>query len=398
MPLQWLPLQQRQAQEGWGSSRQTSPYSQALTPQKAGGISGGAMPQTKGFMEKMDEQQALEAERKYQEKMMKLQHEQAMEKMKFAARLEEDVRKREVSSKPTVSTAQAAQIQQIESNPEPAAKEMYELLKTLPDESKQQLLQQIFTPTSTGGTISSGGKTIKTAGKYNPIANVFLEKGWAMMDASGRPTLSEPVREFEKGTWSYNDKDNLMVNTATGETVKMSVEGVDGELIADAYNYGMTYMGKLTDPTLLERINPDNMALYMENAKKESQLATMNYLLGQGVSKKEAKDIAYSVPIGERKTTKTTTPKPEPTTGKNAPLDEEKAKGLAEYLKNNPDADIEAYRDRDGDATVDRALEINKTPTTTTTKTTKATKKEEENKTKEPTLKKYFDIKKYPSL
>ena len=351
MPLQWLPLQQRQAQQR--QAQQGSPYSQALKPQRAG---GGAVPLGEGFMEKMDKRQALEAERKYQEKMMKLQHDQQMEKMKFAARLEEDVRKKaryqELSDRNRAERVLASQQQmlarqKIEEDPEPAAKEMYELMKTLPDENKQQLLQQIFTP-SKGGTISSGDKTIPVEGKHNPIANVFLEKGWAMMDASGKAVLSEPKRLFEKGTFSYSEKDNLILNTATGERIKIGIEGVDGELIADAFTYGSTHMGRLMDPTLLERISPENMSSYIENARKEAQLATMNYLLGQGIGKKEARDIAYSIPLKERKTT---TPSP---TMKDKEADEDTADLIYSNIKDKKSVSKEEedyYRSTYGDAT-----------------------------------------------
>ena len=77
MPLQFIPLQQRQKQQIGQPMR--SPVSEALTPRVVGG-----MPTGKGFMEKAEERQALEDERKFQEKMMKMQHEQEMEKAKFA--------------------------------------------------------------------------------------------------------------------------------------------------------------------------------------------------------------------------------------------------------------------------------------------------------------------------
>ena len=355
MPLQWLPLQQRQAQrQAQGQAQRGSPYSQALKPQRT--ISGGVMPSGEGFMEKMDKRQALNEERKYQEKMMKLQHDQQMEKMKFAARSEEDVRKKaryqELSDRNRAERTAASQQQmlarqKIEEDPEPAAREMYELMKTLPDESKQQLLQQIFTP-SRGGTMSSGDKTIQVEGRHNPIANVFLEKGWAMMDASGKAVLSEPERLFEKGTFSYSEKDNLILNTATGEKTKIEVDGVNGELIADAFTYGSTHMGRLMDPTLLERISPENMSSYIENARKEAQLATMNYLLGQGIGKKEAKDIAYSIPLKERKTTT-----PSPTT-KDKEADEDTADLIYSNIKDKKSVSKEEedyYRSTYGDAT-----------------------------------------------
>ena len=354
MPFQQVSLDQSVY------NKPKSTYSQALTPQRK---FLGTQDTSNRFVQEQEAKWAAEdKEMKEQRKqqLLKLQNvgAQAMQKVQ-QVKLAQEKQQQDMRKK-------------VEENPEPSADELYKFISTLEPDAQQQFLDELFMPIG-GGSMSSGGKTIQTEGRYNPIAKTWLKKGYARFDEQGNVSINKAVREFEKGTWSYNDTDNLMVNTATGETVKMSIEGVDGDLIKDSFNYGSTYMGRLTDPTLLEKISPDNMALYMENAKKESQLATMNYLLGQGVDEKTAKDIAYSVPFEKRGKT----PEPEPTTGKSAPLDEEKAKGLAEYIKNNPDVDLEAYRERDGDATVDRALELNKPTSTTTTKTTKVTKKEE---------------------
>lgn len=390
MPLQWLPLQQRQAQGG-------SPYSQALRPQ-----GGGAMPQGKSFMEKHEEQMALEAERKYQEKMMKLQHDQQMEKMKFAAGLEEDVRKKarwqELSDRNRAEGLEQAQQQgaarqKIEDNPEPAAKEMYELLKTLPDEGKNQLLQQIFTPTSAGGTISSGGKTIQTAGKHNPIANVFLEKGWAMFDAKGNVNLSEPVKEFEKSTFETVEHDGNLYsyNTATGKEeliVKGSdvPESINTEQLMEVFKEGADYALGGVDPSYLENLSPEAKENYYEKLDTVYQNHVTRLLKDTyGLTLQEATRIANGLPSIKEDVENlgggTTEP---PKEGKDAPLDEEKAQGLSEFLEANPNANIEAYRDRDGDATVDRALEIlGKKPEPVTTTTTKKKPKENEEPTSE---------------
>jgi len=395
MPLQQISLDQSIYNKK--PQQQRSPVSQALTPQRPTGVghltAAGA---GEGFMERQQRLQEEAEARKYQEKMMKMQHEQEMEKLKFTAGLAEDKQKQQttVGNIMAQGQQQGAARQKIEDNPEPAAKEMYELLKTLPDDAQNQLLNQIFTPTHAGGTMSSAGKTITTPEKYNPIAGIFIDKGWAMFDAKGNVNLSEPEREFEKGTFKEMESGDIL-NEATGEIIARGdiPEGVDNKLIADAYNYGSTYMGRLTEPTLLEKITPENMSAYMDNAREESKLATMNYLLGQGVSKKEAKDIANSIPIEERgKATKETK------TGREAPLDEEKAKGLADYLKDNPDADLEAYRERDGDITVDKALEINKKSEPTVTKKTKKKIVEEPTVKEEKKVKDYFSVNKYSPL
>ena len=137
-----------------------------------------------------------------------------------------------------VQQVQAQTKQQIESNPEPAAKEMYELMKTLPDDAKQQLLQQIFTPTSTGGFVEAGGVKKGMPDKYNPIANVFIDKGWAMFDPQGNVNLSEPEATYEKGTFELQP-DGTAFNTQTGTTV-----GGKGDIPTD---WGETYTETLTE-------------------------------------------------------------------------------------------------------------------------------------------------------
>ena len=212
MPLQWLPLQERQPQK--------SPVSEALRPQGR-----GVTTHDFSFLDREAALQEADAQRKFQEKMMKMQHEQEMEKTKFTTGMQGDAQKQQTTMGNVAAQAQqqGAQRQQIEDNPEPAAKEMYELLKTLPDEAKQQLLQQIFTPTAPKGTMTSAGRTVTMPEKYNPIAGVFMSKGWATVDASGRPVLSEPERIFEKGTFEIVEKGGIIYkhNTATGDEEKL---------------------------------------------------------------------------------------------------------------------------------------------------------------------------------
>ena len=94
-------------------------------------------------------------------------------------RVRDGLAKEQASAQQQAGQQQMQQIEmkkEIEANPEPAAQEMYNLMKTLPDDAKTQLLNQLFTPTSSGSTVSSGGKEVQVGGeKYNPLANVFLE-------------------------------------------------------------------------------------------------------------------------------------------------------------------------------------------------------------------------------
>ncbi len=161
--------------------------------------------------------------------------------------------------------------QQVESNPEAAAKEMYELMKTLPDDAKQQLLQQIFTPTSTGGFMSAGNKKVNMPDKYNPIANVFLEKGWAMFDPKGNVNLSEPEPTYEKGTFE-EDKGGNLINTATGETIIRSDDipkGITPTQILDVIKEARAYTTGLVDPSMIEGLTPEGRSTFFERADKK---------------------------------------------------------------------------------------------------------------------------------
>jgi len=387
MPFQQIQLDQSIYQRPpWKKeTQQRSPISQALRPQ-GGGVGGYAagVPSDNSFVEEQKAKWAEEDKLKKAERDRQMQANQEMGMRIRAAAEAEKERGRQMSAQAaqqrTLAQAQqqGAQRQQIEDNPEPAAKEIYELMKTLPDEIRDKLLQQMFTPTAPKGTMTSAGKTVTMPEKYNPIADVMMSKGWATIDVSGKPVLSEPEREFEKGTFKEMS-DGSILNEATGEVIVRAVdmpEGFTAKEIADGLNYGRLYMGSLTEPTLLEKITPEKMGAFMDNAREESRKATENYLYalgrGKGLTRKQAHNIAYGLSDTDLGGGGGTT-----TTGRSAPLDEEKAKGLADYLKDNPNTNIEAYRDRDGDATVDRALEIMGKKTEPTTTITKPIKKEE---------------------
>ena len=402
MPLQWLNLDQ----SIYRKPQQRSPVSQALRtrPMQGGSgfaAAGGNLPNT--FVEQQKAKWAEEDKMKKLERDAQTQKAQEMGMRIQNAYKEEQARGRQMSAQAsqqrTLAQAQqqGAAKQKIEDNPEPAAEEMYNLILSMPDETQNTLLNQLFTPTSTGGTISSAGKTIKTEPKYNAIAGVFLSKGWATIDKAGKAVLSEPEREFEKGTFESTDQGIL--NTATGKIMvknKDIPEGFTAKEIADGLNYGRLYMGSLTEPTLLEKITPEKMAAFMDNAREESRKATENYLYalgrGRGLTRKQAHDIAYGLSdedLGGGKGG---------TTGRQKPLDEDVAKDLAAHLKITPDADIEAYRDEYGDATVNKALELNKEPEPTPEPTPKPKFKPEPIIKEEKKIKDYFGASKYSPL
>lgn len=231
MPLQWLPLQQRQ------QLQQRSPVSEAMTPRRTAAMGAGA-PAGEGFIERERRLMEEEDKRKHELKLMDKQ----TEMIKLQAGLKEDTQRQQTTMGNVIAQAQqqGAARQQIESNPEPAAKEMYELLKTMPDETQAHLLQQIFTPTTPKGTITALGKQVTMPEKYNPIADVFMSKGWATIDEGGKPVLSEPEREFEKGTFEITTEGGKVyqLNTATGDRKEIGAvdepESVIAEINKDA--------------------------------------------------------------------------------------------------------------------------------------------------------------------
>ena len=226
-----------------------------------------------------ERQKALWAE---QDKKQKEEREASMQQaQEIGMRVRAGLAKEQASAQQQQQSVQQQQVKsqkEIEANPEPAAQEMYNLMKTLPDDAKTQLLNQLFTPTSSGSTVSSGGKTVQVGGeKYNPLANVFLEKGWAMFDAKGNVNLSEPEREFEKGTFEIVEKGGKVykLNTATNESIELGStdepENVVNEINKQA-NSDALALSKTGDVTF-------------EDAKYDA-------LIDNGVDKEVAADMA----------------------------------------------------------------------------------------------------------
>jgi hypothetical protein len=91
-------------------------------------------------------------------------------------------------------------------------------MQTVDDETRNRLLEQLFTPIKTG-SITMGDKTMETPSRYNPIAQQFVEKGWVTFNPkTGEPEFSMPQREFEKGTYELVELGGKMYrhNTADG--------------------------------------------------------------------------------------------------------------------------------------------------------------------------------------
>ena len=270
-----MPFQQISLDQSIYKKPQKSPVSQALRPQpqpqqQRGGVTSSSdINAPNSSVERMKAEWAASDKAKKAERDMQMQKLQEIGMQTIGQAQQQQQQQQQKQQQ--MQQQQTQQQQQIESNPEPAAKEMYELMKTLPDEAKQQLLEQIFTPTSTGGSISSGGKEVKMGAKYNPIANVFLEKGWAMFDPKGNVNLSEPEPIAEKGTYTQNANGDVL-NTATGEVIlnKGDIpEGITPTQILDVIKEARAYTTGLVDPSMIEGLTPEGRSTFFDRADKK---------------------------------------------------------------------------------------------------------------------------------
>ena len=385
MPLQQIQLDQsiyNKQKPKWGSNVQRSPVSQALQPQKGGTQFLGTMDTTNRFVEEQKakwaaEDKAKKAEREAQS--AKLQ-EVGMQTIGQAQQQQKQVQQQ-----------QAATTKQIEDNPEPAAKEMYELMKTLPDEAKAQLLNQIFTPTSTGGFIEAGGVKKDMPDKYNPIANVFIEKGWAMFDQKGNVSFNEAEDVYEKTTFKEMS-DGSILNTATGEIIAKNgdIPPDWGETYTETLTEGLKYIGEMFDASWMQTMSTDEMTKYISDKKTAYRDWIASRLFSKGMTdKKEINRLAdlavgsykWEKHIDEAKAREGGTVVPPTNTNRGLPLNEEVVTGLKQLFKDNPEAldDLDSYRDEYGDASVDAALkeETIPPPKPTTTKPTTLSDKQE---------------------
>jgi len=174
-------------------------------------------------------------------------------------------------------------------------------MKTLPDDAKTQLLNQLFTPTSSGSTVSSGGKTVQVGGeKYNPLANVFLEKGWAMFDAKGNVNLSEPKRVAEKDTWKKLDDDTIF-NSATGEKKELADmaekdwDVIYNDVIKDAEGQVKAFF----ESTIIEGADPVERDKQVRAAQERTKLIVATRLAMAGMTDPEMVQDYADAAVGD---------------------------------------------------------------------------------------------------
>jgi len=364
MPLQQISLDQsiyNKQKPKWGSN-----------VQGAGGVQGSQQRPVAGSTRDtsnrfVDEQKAKWAE---QDKATKQQRDMQMQKaQEIGMQVANQIQKGQQQQQTQAMEAK----KKVEADPEAAAQEMYNLMLTLPDEAKEQLLNQLFTPTSSGSSMSSGGKTINMPSKYNPLASVFLEKGWAMFDAKGNVNLSEPEKENEKGTFEKLD-DNTLFNSKTGETKKINEMGeedwdaVYNDIIDDAEGQVKGFL----ESTVLENVDPAERDKQMGKAKEYMKLIVSSRLVIKGMEDPDMVKRYADAAVGDfdwqgwlkSKNTGGENPPPEPTK-RDDPFNEEVFGGLQGLYKEKPEVitnNLEKYYDLYGKANVDALFETKPKP------------------------------------
>lgn len=369
MPLQWLPLQQRQQQ-----ARQPirSPVSEALTPRPKG-ISG------EGVAARWEREEAAAAERKFQEKMMKLQHEQGMEKLRFTAGLREDAAKgittgQAFGQAPEAAPTAAAMLKE-EDIPK-AADELFKFIQTLPEEQQIFFLRELQNPTG-GSYMTSAGKTVVTT-KKNPLFEELINKRYVLPKEDGTYSWATPIREFEKGTFEITDKG--VFNTATGKIIAKpgDVPTDWGVVYTEVLAEGLKHVDEMLDVSWMQTMDTAEMGKHIETKKTEYRDWIASRLFSRGMTDKDKINRLADLAIGsydwqkhldEAKAREEGTappPTPPPTeTNRGLPLNEEVVSSLKQLFKDNPgELDIiEQYKDEYGEVNVNKALEKEVKPT-----------------------------------
>ena len=350
MPLQQISLDQ-------SIYNKKSPVSQALTPKSMGATSMGAMPQGESMMERSQRLQEVEAERKYQEKMMKLQHEQAMEKAKFTAGMQEDAQKQQTTMGNAMAQAQqqGASRQKIEDNPAPAADEMWKFYQSLPEENKEQFMSQMSAPTSSGSTVSSGGKSVQVGGqKYNAIFQNWIDTKKVMSGPDGKIIVNEPEREFEKGTFKEMS-DGGILNEATGDVIPAKDIPDDFKgVYKDVLKRGLDYVDKMFETSVMQEWSTEEMETFTVTKQREYKNWVAGQLVQEGMTDIDEIQKLSAMAVGNFDW------KQYLTTGETN-NDEDVVSGLRELFDENPEErdNVEEYRAKYGTEAVNKALGFN---------------------------------------
>lgn len=279
MPLQWLPLDQ-------SIYNKKSPISEAIRGGQSGGQPKapsrqflGTQDTTNYALERMKQEWAMEDKKKKEERNAAMEKAQELGLRLQAAKEKEKAQYQQMAQQQ--QKQQMQQVQQIEENPEPAAKEMFQFMQTVDDETRNRLLDQLFTPIKTG-SITMGDKTMKTPDRYNSIAQEFINNGWVTFNPkTGEPEFSMPQREFEKGTYEFEETDEgvFILNSATGKStqlLKRKIEDTEPKKVVDE---------------VIKQVNKDALDLAKES-DEDYETVKYNILLDYGFSEDEAEKMA----------------------------------------------------------------------------------------------------------
>ena len=277
-----MPFQQISLDQSIYNKPKKSPISQALRPQGGKQYKGPIVNPSQGWTGLpgfSDEAKAIYEQNSFvdkqkeewaaQDKATKQQREQQSSQLQNIGM---QTVQQQQQQKQQVQQQQAQVKQQIESNPEPAADEMWKFYLSLPEENQPMFLDQISKQTSSGSTVSSGGRTVQVGGaKYNPIFNNWIEKGYVMFDPKGNIVVNKPEATYEKGTFTEM-KNGDILNTSTNEVIVRAgdiPEGINPTQILDVIKEARAYTTGLVDPSMIEGLTPEGRSTFFDRADKK---------------------------------------------------------------------------------------------------------------------------------
>ena len=266
MPLQWLPLDQ--------SIYKKSPISEAIGSQQPSRGQApsrqflGTQDTTNYALERMKQEWAMEDKKKKEERDAAMEKAQEMGLRIMAAKEKEKAQYQQMAQQQ--QKQQMQQVQQIEENPEPAAKELFQFMQTVDEETRQRLLDQLFTPIKTG-SITMGDKTMETPSRYNPIAQEFINNGWVTFNPkTGEPEFSMPQKPLEKGAIEIKEVGGKVYqhDTRDGTIIIIDEEGDETfniENYNDLNSQAMTYASKQNPVNELSSLGEDYQKKWKES-------------------------------------------------------------------------------------------------------------------------------------
>ena len=303
-----------------------------------------------------ERQKALWAD---QDKKQKEEREASMQQaqeigMRVRAGLEKEKQSAQQQQQ-SVQQQQAKSQKEIEANPEPAANEMWPFYLSLPEENKEEFMNQMSAPTSSGSTVSSGGKTVDVGGKhYNAIFQNWIDTKKVMFSSDGKVIVNEPEETFESGTFKEK-KNGDLYNSQTGETI--SGDDIPNDFKAvykDVLERGLKWIGEIMETSVMQEWSTDEMETFTTKKKKELKNWIAGQLVQEGMTDIDEIQKLSEMAVGAFDW------KQYLTTGETN-NDEDVVSGLRELFDENPEErdNVEEYRAKYGTEAVNKALGFN---------------------------------------